>query len=473
MKFLTQDYYEILDLEPGADNEAVKRAYRLVRRSFRPDSMAIHSLYSTDETEAIGAKIDEAFRILSRPESAGRYAKYHRTARPGMPIPRRPEDFFDQVHQLDSATPIEALARAVGSEDEVTDAPVAAVSQLHPRRAPRSTAVEVRADRDATLPPDYGDDVSTDPSLVGAAAAATGAVPEAQADLFLDALEEVEELHDVPEAPAFVAAAVVEDDPYVAHDDSVYDLPPSAFEAPPPPAELDYADVDALLSSVASRPVAPPRPAAPAARPAVRTRVPAPAPYASSPAPTPYASAPAPAPYAGAPGPALVQSRGPTYSQAPVPDASPTAPTVAVPPVAGPAPVTNASTLASVAAVNRDLGPRPRRWSRDTIRTRAVGQLELNPLSAEDIDAFEMDCGGMGGEFLKQVRRALGVSIDDIAARTKISRGMLRYIEAEELEFLPARVYLRGYLTQIGRLLKLPLPKIVDGYMKANGLGKQ
>ena len=156
--------------------------------------------------------------------------------------------------------------------------------------------------------------------------------------------------------------------------------------------------------------------------------------------------------------------------------ASPTAPTVAVAPVAGPVggpPPTNASTLASVAAVNRDLGPRPRRWSRDTIRTRAVGPLALQPLSAEDIEAFEMDCGGMGGEFLKQVRRALGVSIEDIAARTKISQGMLRYIEAEEIEFLPARVYLRGYLTQIGRLLRLPLPKIVDGYMKANGLGSK
>jgi hypothetical protein len=135
-------------------------------------------------------------------------------------------------------------------------------------------------------------------------------------------------------------------------------------------------------------------------------------------------------------------------------------------------PTAPASTLASVAAVNHDLGPRPRRWSRDTIRTRAVGTLNFEPLSSADIEAFEMDCGGMGGDFLTQVRRALGVNIEDIAKRTKISTGMLRYIEAEELEFLPARVYLRGYLTQIGRLLKLPVPKIVDGYMRANGLGK-
>ena len=30
MKFVTQDYYEILSVSPGATNEEVKRAYRLV-----------------------------------------------------------------------------------------------------------------------------------------------------------------------------------------------------------------------------------------------------------------------------------------------------------------------------------------------------------------------------------------------------------------------------------------------------------
>ena len=158
-------------------------------------------------------------------------------------------------------------------------------------------------------------------------------------------------------------------------------------------------------------------------------------------------------------------------AQSPIEFAASTAATVAVAPVGGP-PQSNAATLASVAAVNHDFGPRPRRWSRETIRTRAVGQLTVEGLSADDIEAFEVDCGGMGGEFIKQVRRALNVNIEDIESRTKISTGMLRYIEADDLEFLPARVYLRGYLTQIGRLLKLPLPRIVDGYMRANGLGK-
>ena len=65
MKFVTQDYYQILNVSPEASGEEVKRAYRTVRQSFRPDSMAVHSLYSQEETETISAKIDEAFQILS------------------------------------------------------------------------------------------------------------------------------------------------------------------------------------------------------------------------------------------------------------------------------------------------------------------------------------------------------------------------------------------------------------------------
>jgi hypothetical protein len=412
-----------------------------------------------------------------------------------MSIPRRPEDFFDQVHQLGAATPIEALARAVGVESRATDAPVAAVAQLRPRQGVSGPGIQVpdprpgrslRGESNESL-----DDIDTDPG-VEAAASAAGAVPEAHIDLFLDALEEVEE---APDAPVFLTTSVVCEpspvdeawvaDPFGGPDpglaagltpiDSVLDLPEEAFERVPPPAapDLDYSDVDALLSSVSGRVNSP-----------VRT-APAAATYAAPPAPRVMTTREAPSeraaasthPSVGVAVPAAPpQAFTPTSGAGAPPRiaASPTAPTLAVPPVTGPTPnAGTSSTLASVAAVNRDLGPRPRRWSRETIRTRAVGPLQFEPLAPQDIDAFEMDCGGMGGEFLKQVRRAVGVSIEDIATRTKISQGMLRYIEAEELKFLPARVYLRGYLTQIGRLLKLPVPKVVDGFMRANGLGKK
>ena len=156
MKFVTQDYYEILSVSPGASNEEVKRAYRLVRQSFRPDSMAIHSLYSEEETEAISAKIDEAFRILSDPELARRYAKYQRTGRPGHKIPRDPDVFFDLVHDLEGPSPIEQLARQVGRlseerrrDDRVIEEPVSLGSHRSVPPEPRFNRSPISQD----LPP--------------------------------------------------------------------------------------------------------------------------------------------------------------------------------------------------------------------------------------------------------------------------------------------------------------------------------
>ncbi len=121
MKFVTQDYYQILNVSPEANGEDVKRAYRAVSQSFRPDSMAVHSLYSPEETEAISSKIDEAFQILSQPEPAANYRRYQRNGRSGMSVPRSPEVFFDEIHELDERSPIEALAAAVGTHEETPD----------------------------------------------------------------------------------------------------------------------------------------------------------------------------------------------------------------------------------------------------------------------------------------------------------------------------------------------------------------
>ena len=55
---------------------------------------------------------------------------------------------------------------------------------------------------------------------------------------------------------------------------------------------------------------------------------------------------------------------------------------------------------------------------------------------------------------LAKTRRKRGISLEDIAARTKISLRFLRAIEAEEFEQLPGGIfntsYLRQYATAIG-----------------------
>jgi hypothetical protein len=134
---------------------------------------------------------------------------------------------------------------------------------------------------------------------------------------------------------------------------------------------------------------------------------------------------------------------------------------------------TAATTLASTPAVQAapaQAEPGTRRWHRETVRTRAIGALDVKPLPREELEALEVDCGGVNGEFLRQVRRGLEISLQDIADRTKIGIAMLRYIEADEIDRLPARVYLKGYLNQVCRLLRLPTPQVPEKYLAGHGL---
>ncbi len=393
MKFVTQDYYEILNVGPGAGNEDVKRAYRTVRGSFRPDSMAIHSLYSAEETEAISAKIDEAFRILSNPESTRRYSKYHRAARVGMTVPRDADQFFDQVHALDEPSPIEDLAKHLGrskrareeSRQVQTLPPKPKMSiRLAAAPTPVTGPVEPPAIRPAALPPVQ-------------APAALKAEPQqlvASVELLLDSLEEV---------PAQVASVPV-----------------------------SWADAPAPMPAVSATPVT--------------------GPVAGGSLGMLGAG--------GAPKLSTVRGRGLEATA----NVDPSAQLLPGAQVSDQAP-----TLVSVRSVQTNVAPKldhsSRRWQRETVRTRAVGPLDVRPLGADVVEALEMDCGGINGSFLQQVRRELNINLQDIADRTKIGLSMLRYIEDDRLDQLPARVYLKGYLSQMCRLLKLPVPEIPDRYL--------
>ena len=69
------------------------------------------------------------------------------------------------------------------------------------------------------------------------------------------------------------------------------------------------------------------------------------------------------------------------------------------------------------------------------------------------------------GQVLVQVREICGMSLDEIADRTKISKFTLRCIETESFSDLPATVYLRGFLKQIAGLLRLDAQRLVTDYL--------
>jgi cytoskeletal protein RodZ len=67
---------------------------------------------------------------------------------------------------------------------------------------------------------------------------------------------------------------------------------------------------------------------------------------------------------------------------------------------------------------------------------------------------------------LRQVREGRGLSIQQIAERTKVTRHHIENIEAERFGALPAPVYLRGILVAIARELRLDGQRVARSYLE-------
>jgi curved DNA-binding protein CbpA len=70
------------------------------------------------------------------------------------------------------------------------------------------------------------------------------------------------------------------------------------------------------------------------------------------------------------------------------------------------------------------------------------------------------------GDFLRRVREARGITLNEIADTSKISIYYLRKIESEDYKELPAKVYIRGYLKQIAALLGIDPQAVCESYLK-------
>ena len=73
--------------------------------------------------------------------------------------------------------------------------------------------------------------------------------------------------------------------------------------------------------------------------------------------------------------------------------------------------------------------------------------------------------GPVDGATLRRCREERGISLKEIAGRTKIGVRYLEYIEADRHELLPAPVYLRGFLQEYARATGLEPRRTADAYM--------
>lgn len=69
------------------------------------------------------------------------------------------------------------------------------------------------------------------------------------------------------------------------------------------------------------------------------------------------------------------------------------------------------------------------------------------------------------GQFMRKVREARRISIEEMSNITKVSKSYIIAIEEENFPKLPAPVFMRGFVTQMAKVLKLPHDQVASAYM--------
>jgi hypothetical protein len=103
------------------------------------------------------------------------------------------------------------------------------------------------------------------------------------------------------------------------------------------------------------------------------------------------------------------------------------------------------------------------------ISERFVQRTQPEPVSMSErrIEVATPSPGVSPGNFLKQQRQKLDISLATIVDQTKISRTILSYIEQEAYAYLPATVYLRGFITEFAKIVHAADPsQIASQYLE-------
>ncbi len=105
-----------------------------------------------------------------------------------------------------------------------------------------------------------------------------------------------------------------------------------------------------------------------------------------------------------------------------------------------------------------------------------VGQAESLPfrdVSHDDMQTIQVDRRDMpidaqrediSGDWLRHIREIRGLSPEHIEQQTRIRPTILKAIEACDVTVLPERVYIKGFLQHLARVLGLDTSLVVDGY---------
>ncbi len=94
-------------------------------------------------------------------------------------------------------------------------------------------------------------------------------------------------------------------------------------------------------------------------------------------------------------------------------------------------------------------------------------------MSVALIHSFQMESSFCGPPNLLGGRNKLGITLRDIAARTKINVNYLQAIEDGNFEKLPKGVYTTSYIRQYARAIEYDETDLLEYYYRAVGLQQE
>ena len=103
-------------------------------------------------------------------------------------------------------------------------------------------------------------------------------------------------------------------------------------------------------------------------------------------------------------------------------------------------------------------------------QVQAVLDMEPPEAAQPGLDSFEELEEESGQDFdgarLRRSRMRRGLELDDVARITKVNPTYLRFLEEERFEELPARVYVRGFVTLYASCVGLEPKPVAEDYMR-------
>ncbi len=95
----------------------------------------------------------------------------------------------------------------------------------------------------------------------------------------------------------------------------------------------------------------------------------------------------------------------------------------------------------------------------------AFAQAPAPTITLNDVDSLIQNEQDWSGAAIRRIREARRITLDDLSDYTRISKAYIHALEEEDYNKLPAVVYIRGFLQQVGKRLKIPAEVLMQKYL--------